>query len=153
MSEQPDAPAGHTHVVSNGKRDLTLEELALMQPGMDRLMAEVGPRMHRLYHAGAVGNWPLATYFYRSVLKQLRLSVASRPRYDPQMTSYLELDCAPLGAAIRAGDLGAFEAAYRHMVDRANQLHAEFGKPWLVWRCPPEPPADLDVRAGMEAAP
>ena len=31
----------HTHAVHNGKRELTIDELAMMQPGMDRLMAEV----------------------------------------------------------------------------------------------------------------
>ena len=35
----------HTHVVSNGKRELTIDELARQQPGMDRLMAEVEPEM------------------------------------------------------------------------------------------------------------
>jgi hypothetical protein len=50
-----------------------------MQPGMDRLMAEVGPRMHRLYYAASAGNWRLATYFYNSVVKQLKLSAFSRP--------------------------------------------------------------------------
>ena len=53
----------HTHVVNNGKRDLTLDELARQQPGMDRLMAEVGPRVHRMHYAAKAGNWPLASYF------------------------------------------------------------------------------------------
>ena len=53
-------PAEHTHVVFNGKRELTIDELALMQPGMDRLMAELTPRMQRLYHAGRAGNWPVS---------------------------------------------------------------------------------------------
>ena len=57
------------HVVSNGKRELTLDELALMQPGMDRLMAEVGPRAHRLYYAAKAGNWRLADYFFKSLVK------------------------------------------------------------------------------------
>jgi len=41
---EPLAPT-HTHIVNNGKRDLTIDELATTQPGLDRLMAEVGPRM------------------------------------------------------------------------------------------------------------
>lgn len=141
--------ADHTHTVHNGKRELTLDELARSQPGMDRLMAEVGPRMHRLYFAGRAGNWPLAGYFFRSVHKQLQLSVHSRPKYDPEMTEYLATDCAPVGAAIRAGDAAAFEPAYAHMVRRANELHAFFGKAYLVWQTPAAPPEDLDLTAGM----
>ena len=32
------------------------------------------------------------------MVKQLRLAVDSRPKYDPEMTRYLEQDCAPVGA-------------------------------------------------------
>jgi hypothetical protein len=88
----------HTHVVNNGKRDLTIDELARMQPGMDRLMAEVGPRLHRCYHAALAGNWPLAAYFSKSAVKQLALSAESRPKYEPEMTAYLRGDYAPVTA-------------------------------------------------------
>lgn len=139
----------HTHVVSNGKRELTLEELARTQPGMDRLMAEVGPRMHRLFHAAKAGNWRLADYFYKSVVKQLKLCAFSRPKYADAMDSYLADDCEPVRAAIRARDIAAFDAAYAHMVDRGNDYHVDFGKPYIVWRCSPQPPDDLDLTAGI----
>jgi len=136
-------------LVNNGKRDLTLGELARMQPGMDRLMAEVGPRLHRCYHAALAGNWPLAAYFSKSAVKQLALSAESRPKYAPEMTAYLRDDYAPVTAAIKSQDLAAFEAAWRHMVDRANALHGFFGKPYIGWKTPELPPDDLDLRAGM----
>jgi hypothetical protein len=139
----------HTHVVNNGKRDLTLDELARQQPGMDRLMAEVGPRVHRMYYAAKAGNWLLAAYFCKSVGKQLRLSVESRPKYDPEMTDYLRDDYAPVSDAIKAQDADGFEAAYQHMVRRANDLHAVFGKPYIGWKTPDAPPDDLDLTAGM----
>lgn len=140
----------HSHVVNNGKRDLTIEELALMQPGMDRLMAEVGARTHRLYYAGLARNWRLAEYFYRSVVKQLRLCAASRPKYAEEMTGYLETDCLPVRDAIKSGDLVAFEAAYEHMVERANELHGVFGKPWIRWVTPRTAPEEFDFTAGVD---
>jgi hypothetical protein len=139
----------HTHLVNNGKRDLTLDELATMQPGMDRLMAEVGPRVHRMYYAAKAGNWPLASYFCKSVVKQLKLSVESRPKYDPEMSDYLTDDYAPVSAAIKAQDVDAFESAYNRMIDRANELHVFFGKPFIAWVTPAAPPDDLDLTAGM----
>ena len=139
----------HQHVVNNGKRDLTLDELARMQPGMDRLMAEVGPRLHRCYFAARAGNWPLAAYFSKSAVKQLALCAESRPKYEPEMTAYLRDDYAPVTAAIKAQDLPAFESAWKVMVDRANDLHGVFGKPYIGWRTPDSPPEDLDLRAGM----
>jgi hypothetical protein len=138
----------HTHVVSNGKRELTLDELAMMQPGMDRLMAEVGPRAHRLYYAGKAGNWRLADYFYKSMVKQLRLCATSRPKYDADMTVYLEQDCVPVRTAIRDRDGAAFEAAFKQLIDRANHFHEVFGKPYIKWVLPSAPPEDLDLTAG-----
>ncbi|MFN2537726.1 MAG: hypothetical protein ABR549_06185 [Mycobacteriales bacterium] len=135
--------------VNNGKRDLSLTELARMQPGMDRLMAEVGPRLHRCYHAAKAGNWPLAAYFSKSAVKQLTLSAQSRPKYEPEMTAYLREDYAPVTAAIKAKDLVAFESAWTRMVDRANVLHGFFGKPFIGWKTPEHPPEDLDLTAGM----
>ncbi len=141
----------HTHVVSNGKRELTIDELALMQPGMDRLMAEVSPRVHRLYYAAKAGNWRLAEYFFKSVVKQLRLCATSRPRYQPEMDTFIADDCEPVRAAIRGRDLAAFETAYAAMVERANHYHDVFGKPYLHWRTPAAPPDDLDLTAGTDA--
>ncbi len=141
----------HTHVVSNGKRELSIDELALMQPGMDRLMAEVGPRVHRLYYAALAGNWRLADYFAKSAAKQLRLCATSRPRYEPEMTAFLTEDFEPVRAALKQRDLAAFESAYATMVERANHYHDEFGKPFLHWRTPSTPPDDLDLTAGVDA--
>jgi hypothetical protein len=140
----------HTHVVHNGKRALTIEELALMQPGMDRLMAEVGTRTHRLYFAAQARNWRLAEYFYRSIVKQLRLCATSRPKYAEEMDKYVEGDCIPVRDAIKNGDPAAFAAAYERMIDRANELHGVFGKPWIRWVTPATAPEEFDFSAGVD---
>jgi hypothetical protein len=139
----------HTHQVNNGKRDLTIDELARWQPGMDQMMAEVGPRLHRCYFAAKAGNWPLAAYYAKSAAKQLGRSAESRPKYEPEMTAYLRDDFAPVTAAIKANDLTAFEEAWVVMVDRANVLHGFFGKPYIGWKTPAQPPDDLDLTAGL----
>ena len=63
--------------------------------------------------------------------------------------SVLRDDFGPVTAAIKAADRAAFEAAYDWMVRRANELHVEFGKAFLVWKTPELPPDDLDLTAGM----
>lgn len=140
----------HTHTVHNGKRPLTIDELATTQPGMDRLMAELGPRTHRLYYAATAGNWRLADYFYKSVVKQLRLCAFSRPKYAEDIERYLAEDCEPVRLAIKDRDAEAFARTYQHLVDRANHYHVEWKKPFLVWRTPATPPEDLDLTAGIE---
>jgi hypothetical protein len=140
----------HSHIVNNGKRDLTLDELALMQPGMDRLMAEIGQRVHRLYYAAHAGNWKLAEYFYNSTVKQLKLCASSRPKYAADIASFIDAECLPLREALRLGDRVAFDTAYAAFVDRANHYHDVWKKPWLHWVTPATPPADLDLMAGLE---
>jgi hypothetical protein len=141
MSEVPD----HQHTVSNGKRDVTLDELAQTQPGLDRLMAEIGPRMHRLYYSGLVGNWPAARYFHRSVVKQLKLCAWSRPKYAQAIGRYVDEECARVSIAIDNRDRDAFASAYERMVDKANAYHRSFGYGFLVWKTPGHPPEDLDL--------
>jgi len=140
----------HTHVVNNGKRELTIDELALMQPGMDRLMAEVGARTHRLYYAAQASNWRLAEYFYRSVVKQLRLAATSRPKYADEMGRYLDTECIAVRDAIKDGDLDAFDRAYATLIDRANELHGVFGKSWIRWITPKTAPEEFDFTAGVD---
>lgn len=140
----------HTHVVHNGKRELTIEELAATQPGMDRLMAELGPRMHRLYYAGLAGNWRLADYFLKSIVKQLRLCGFSRPKYAEDIGSYLAEDVEPVKQAVRDRDAVEFERTYQEMVDRANHYHVVWKKPYISWRTPAAPPDDLDLTAGIQ---
>lgn len=139
----------HEHTVHNGKRELTLDQLAATQPGLDRLMAEVGPRMHRLYYAGRAANWGLAQYFFRSVVKQLSLCAFSRPKYETAINAFIATDCEPVRLAIKRGDAEAFESAYAVMVGRANDYHDEFAKPYLHWMCPKTAPDDLDLTAGL----
>ncbi|HEU0132915.1 MAG TPA: hypothetical protein VFQ85_18185 [Mycobacteriales bacterium] len=132
-------------VVDNGKRTMTLNELARSQPGMDRLMAEIAERARRLYFAATAGNWPAAGYFCRTLGKHLRESAFSRPKYAAAMEEFLTVDYAPVRDAIAARDESAFASAWDHLVDRVNHWHEEFGKGYLVYRTPDTPPPDLDL--------
>ena len=133
-------------VVHNGKRTMTLNELARSQPGMDRLMAEIAERARRLYYAATLGNWPAAGYFCRTLTKSLRESAFSRPKYADAMEEFLEVDYAPVRDAVNAADAEAFLAAWDHLVTRINHWHGTFGKDYLVYRTPDSPPPDLDLR-------
>jgi hypothetical protein len=132
-------------VVDNGKRSMTLNELARSQPGMDRLMAEIAERARRLYYAATLGNWPAAGYFCRTLAKHLRDSAFSRPKYAEAIATFLEVDYAPVRDAVQARDAAAFTAAWAGLVERVNHWHGEFGKGYLVYKTPDTPPPDLDL--------
>jgi hypothetical protein len=133
-------------VVDNGKRSMTLNDLARSQPGMDRLMAEIAERARRLYYAATLGNWPAAGYFSRTLCKHLRDSAFSRPKYAEAMATFVDVDYAPVRDAIQARDAAAFRTAWDGLVRRINHWHEEFGKDYLVYRTPDTPPPDLDLR-------
>jgi hypothetical protein len=132
-------------LVDNGKRTLTLNELARLQPGMDQLMAQIAERARRLYFAATGGNWAAAGYFCRTLAKHLKQAAFSRPKYAEAMAEFLETDYAPVREAINAEDGPAFEAAWAHLVQRVNAWHEHFGKGYIVWRTPDSPPPDLDL--------
>lgn len=132
-------------IVNNGKRELTLNELAALQPGMDRMMAEIAERARRLYFAATAGNWPAAAYFCRTLTKHLKQSAFSRPKYAEAMAAFLDADYAPLRDAVNERDAAAFAAAWDALVERVNHWHREFGVGYLVYRTPDTPPPDLDL--------
>jgi len=132
-------------VVDNGARKLTLDELGRTQPGMARLMPEVGARMWKLWYAAQAGNWPLARYQLAEGVKLLEVGAFVRPKYRNTMAAFLADDLGPLSRAVEAGDWGSFEAAFVPMVESANRYHDLYNKGFIRWRLPDTPPADLDL--------
>ncbi len=133
----------HTHAASNGKTELTLEDIALLQPSMARLMLEIGNRFHRCYHAAKAGNRRLARFQLSEGTKLLRQSVVVRPRYAEAMATFVERDLAAVREAIDAGDPDRFEAVFAEMTAEVNRLHEVFDHGFLVWKVPEAPPSDL----------
>jgi hypothetical protein len=132
-------------LVDNGKRTMTLNDLARLQPGMDRLMAEIAERARGLYYAATAGNWPAAAYFCRTLTKHLKQSAFSRPKYAEAMATFLDTDYAPIRDAVNDRDAAAFQAAWDALVERINHWHGEFGVGYLVYKTPDTPPPDLDL--------
>lgn len=141
-----DAGIGHTHVASNGKVQLTLDELAAMQPGMARLMVEVADRMWKCYHAGQARNRPLARYELSEAVKVMKIAATVRPRYAESMRSFLDGEIASLRAVIEGERWEALEEAFSSVVGAANGYHEQYGKGFLVWKVPEDEPRHLDLR-------
>jgi hypothetical protein len=137
---------GHEQIlVNNGARSLTLDQLGRTQPGMGRLMPEVGARAWKLWYAAEAGNWDLARYELEEAVALLELSAFVRPKYEESMAAFLRDDLAPVQAAIEASDWDRFRRAYERMVGRANAYHVQFNKGFIRWRRPDTPPPDLDL--------
>jgi hypothetical protein len=147
MTDTPGVPRAtdHTHVADSGKAQLTLDELAAIQPGMARLMVEVADRMWKCYHAGKAHNRPLARYQLSEANKILKTSILVRQKYYDATQRFIAEEMAALRAVIEAEEWDRFEAAYDDVVRATNRYHEEFEKGFLVWRVPEDPPRDLDL--------
>lgn len=133
--------------------ELTLDQIAEIQPGLGRIMPEVGDAYHYAFYAAKGGNWGLARYYVRKVGSLFKLCATTRPKYAKQLDAFKAAILDPLEAHVAARDLGAFEATFMKGVDEANRAHVATGHPEIVWKLPPDAPKHLDLGPQPQAAP
>lgn len=141
MSEVP----SHDHIIDTGKSHLTLEELGHIQPGMARIMPEVGARIWKCYYAGKAKNKPLAKFQLKEAVNLMEIGVLLRPKYTDNMYKFIEEQCEVVKQAIENEDWDSFDAVFDEMIEHANAYHELYDKPYLRWKIPSEPPPDLDM--------
>ncbi len=135
----------HDHLVDNGKRMMTLDELGATQPGLARIMPEIGVRIWKCYYAGKAGNQPLARFQLKEAVNLMEIGAFVRPKYTDSMETFIAEDVERVKKAIEAADWEAFDDAFHQMVEQANCYHAQYDKPFLRWKIPEMPPPDLDM--------
>lgn len=135
----------HDHVVDTGKSELSLDELGHIQPGLARIMPEIGARIWKCYFAGKAQNQPLARFQLKEAVNLMEMGAFVRPKYDENMHKFIAEDVEQVKQAIEAADWDKFETAFENMVVQANSYHALYDKPWLRWKVPEDPPPDLDM--------
>ena len=130
----------------SGHREMSVEDVATIQPGLGRLMPEVGARTWKLYYAAKAENWPLANFQAKEIRGLMELGAFTRPKHEAALNQFLEEDWKPLQDAIAKKDFAAFEAAFKKAVDAGNAYHELKDKPYIVWKLPDSPPPDLDLQ-------
>src|SRR2546425_5105407 len=107
-------------IVKTKHGELTLEQLAEVQPGLARLMKEIGDRFHVLYYAAKSGNWKLAEHEQKVTISILKTGATLRPKYHQDITSFIQSHLHPLAESIKARDWDTFERCYKNAVDETN---------------------------------
>jgi hypothetical protein len=130
----------------NGKKQMTIDEIAVVQPGLARIMPEIGNRTWKLYYAAKAGNWPNAMYQWKETKALFELGAFMRPKHEDAIEEYLRDSWPPLEAAIKAKDFPKFQAAFDRAIDDANAWHEKKEKPYIRWVLPDFPPPDLDLK-------
>ena len=129
----------------NGKKEMTIDEIAVVQPGLARIMPEIGARTWKLYYAAKAGNWPNAMYQWKENKALFELGAFMRPKHEAALEEYLRDSWAPLEATIKEKNFESFRQAFDKAVDDANAWHEKKEKPYIRWKLPSEPPPDLDL--------
>jgi hypothetical protein len=129
----------------NGKRYLSMDDLALIQPGLARLMPDIGQRYWKLYYAAKAGNWVMAKFQLGEISTLMELGMVTRPRYEENLEKFIKEDLGSIKEAIEAKDWTKVEEAFDQGVRNANDYHKTYDKEYIVWKLPDYPPPDLDM--------
>ncbi|HVH19861.1 MAG TPA: hypothetical protein VNF72_16295 [Myxococcota bacterium] len=129
----------------NGKWEMGIDAIALVQPGLARIMPEIGQRTWKLYYAAKAKNWPMALFQWKETKALFELGAFMRPKHAAAIEEYLRDSWPPLEKAIKAEDLDGFLSAFDRAIDDANAWHEKKEKPYIRWKVPSVPPPDLDL--------
>ena len=110
-------------VIKTKHGELTIDQLAEVQPGMARLMKEIGERYHILYYAAKGGNWMLAAHQVSQVTNLMKVGSTLRPKFNEDLNNFIKEYLNPIMDAIRARDWKMFEEVYRKGIDGSNKFH------------------------------
>jgi hypothetical protein len=125
--------------------ELTLDQMAELQPGLGTLMRDVSDRYWIAYYAAKGGNWDLAAYQLRGVRSLFKKGNLTRPKYKGMVEEYTKKILDPLDQHVAAKNFAGFEKAYQEGIDLANQMHTATKHAEIVWKLPPNPPQHLDL--------
>lgn len=125
--------------------DLTLDQLAEVQPGLARLMDELARYFWYLYYAAKGGNWELARLHHGTALTVIRTAKTLRPKYAADLTTFEQQCMQPVAEAITKQDWAAFDRAYHRAVEESDRYHDKYGYSYIRYVLPPSPPAHLDL--------
>lgn len=129
----------------SGHRHWSLDELASVQPGLARIMPDIGRRAWTLIYAARAGNWELAHFQLKEIRELMDLGGFTRPKYAADLEEFSEQNLGALEKAIKAQNLEVVESEFRRGIQQANAYHEKHNKGFLVWRTPDAPPPDMDL--------
>ncbi len=123
--------------------EISIDQIAGIQPGMAKIMRAVSDRYHRSYYAAKGGNWKLAAYQLSQLRGEFRTAKVTRPKFAADLDAF-DAEClVPILKAIQAKDWNAFEAAFDNGVEGSDRYHEKLGYGYIRFVLPKEPPGDI----------
>ncbi len=123
--------------------EITIDQIAQIQPGMSALMKEVGERYTKTYYAAKGGNWKMAAHQLNQLRAAFRTAKVTRPKYADDLDAYDRDYLQPVFEAIHDQDWDRFETAFGRGEEGSDLFHDKRGFPYIRYVLPPDPPSDL----------
>jgi len=125
--------------------EMTVDQLAEIQPGMAGIMKVVGDRYTQTYYAAKGGNWKLAAYQLNQLRAAFRTAKVTRPKFAEDLEAFDKEYLQPIFKAIHDKDWGQFEASFMKGELGSDAYHDKRGYPYIRYVLPDEPPSNLHL--------
>jgi len=116
--------------------EMTLDQLAEIQPGMASLMKVVGERYTLTYYAAKGGNWKLAAYHLNQLRGAFRTAKVTRAKFTDDLTAFDKEYLQPIFKAIHDQNWGEFEAAFKRGEHGSDLYHDNRGISYIRYTLP-----------------
>jgi len=134
---------GKTVVATKHNKNLTIREIAKIQPGLGTIMIEFGHRFYVAYYAAKAGNWKLAEYQIDELVEAQEVAEVTRPEYAEALKLFEHGAVADLQKAIKVKEWKLFDEKYTKTTNACNACHKSTGHPYIHYRLPKEAPKYL----------
>lgn len=125
--------------------EMTLDELASIQPGLGTVMLEYSRRYWIIYYACKKGNWDLALYELKELREIADVGMKTRPKWARELADFDDRYLKPLEEAMKAHDWAGFEKAYNAGMKGSDEVHRRLGFHYIRYRLPERAPDFLDI--------
>ena len=114
--------------------------MAAIQPGLARIMPEIGARTWKLYYAAKLANWPMAKFQYKEIIGLFEMGAFMRPKHEAAINQYLAENWKPLEETIAHKDFAGFERRSRRRSTRRTRTTSSRRSRTSTGSCPTTPP-------------
>jgi hypothetical protein len=120
--------------------NITLAQIAEIQPGLGTVMMEYSNRMYTIYYAAKSGNWDLAQYQLKEAREIQETGENTRPGKAVMLKAFESTYLNPLQDTMNATNWTAFQTQYSITVNGCNACHAANGFSYIHYTLPSNPP-------------
>jgi hypothetical protein len=121
--------------------ELSLDEIADLQPGMSEYMILMAHRYHVMYYAVRDGNFELGRLQLGGIRKILRNATKTRPKYKDAVEEFSREYLDPIERAMVARSSEECRRAIEASIQAGDAAHEKWGYAYIRYRIPDSPPA------------